>query len=149
MYAAWAKKQTAFTLVELLIVIIVIAILAAISIVAYNGIQERARDSQRTNDIAAIAKALEMYYLHHGRYPGISNGAVATINGGWSTTADSSWQRLSDALESYATGIGRDPVSTPGANVQDSGYNYCLLFKQQRRLLWHSRKPNVSATVPI
>lgn len=37
------RKQTGFTIVELLIVIVVIGILAAITIVAYNGIQERAR----------------------------------------------------------------------------------------------------------
>lgn len=39
------KKQSGFTIVELLIVVVVIAILAAISIVAYNGITERARTS--------------------------------------------------------------------------------------------------------
>ena len=39
------NKVKGFTLVELLIVIVVIAILAAISIVAYNGIQQRSRDS--------------------------------------------------------------------------------------------------------
>lgn len=47
-------KQRGFTIVELLIVIVVIAILAAISIIAYNGIQSRARDAQRSNDIATI-----------------------------------------------------------------------------------------------
>lgn len=41
----WAKKQTGFTIVELLIVVVVIAILAAITIVSYNGISERARVS--------------------------------------------------------------------------------------------------------
>lgn len=118
------QKQTGFTLVELLIVIVVIAILAAISVVAYNGIQERARDSQRTSDVSNITKALEMYYLDNGRYPAINDGAVDVINGGWATTADDSWRRLTDALEPYVSGIGSDPVSTPGANVHDTGYNY-------------------------
>jgi prepilin-type N-terminal cleavage/methylation domain-containing protein len=39
------KQQSGFTIVELLIVIVVIAILAAITVVAYNGIQDRARNS--------------------------------------------------------------------------------------------------------
>ena len=48
-----------FTIVELLIVIVVIAILAAISIVAYNGIQERARKSKVSSDLATISKAIQ------------------------------------------------------------------------------------------
>ncbi len=48
----------AFTIVELLIVIVVIAILAAISIVAYSGIQDRANKSKVQSDIAQIIKAV-------------------------------------------------------------------------------------------
>jgi len=62
-------KSRGFTIVELLIVIVVIAILAAISIVAYNGIQSRARDAQRTQDMASIMKAMELYYIDNGKYP--------------------------------------------------------------------------------
>jgi prepilin-type N-terminal cleavage/methylation domain-containing protein len=55
----WARKQTGFTIVELLIVIVVIAILAAITVVAYNGIQNRAYDSAVQSDITAFAKKVE------------------------------------------------------------------------------------------
>ena len=40
----WVSKKSGFTIVELLIVVVVIAILAAISIVAYAGIQNRANE---------------------------------------------------------------------------------------------------------
>ena len=53
------KKANAFTIVELLIVIVVIAILAAISIVAYTGIQNRAYDSTVASDLGIISKQFE------------------------------------------------------------------------------------------
>lgn len=50
-----------FTIVELLIVIVVIAILAAISIVAYNGIQTRPANVKIQSSIAAIQRKIEAY----------------------------------------------------------------------------------------
>lgn len=60
-----------FTIVELLIVIVVIAILAAISIVAYNGIQGRSYDSAIQSDLANMAKKMEVYRAldSSGHYP--------------------------------------------------------------------------------
>mgnify|MGYP006209457325 CR=1 FL=1 len=54
MKKAWAQKQTGFTIVELLIVIVVIAILAAVSIVAYNGIQDRAKFTQQVAEVDRV-----------------------------------------------------------------------------------------------
>jgi prepilin-type N-terminal cleavage/methylation domain-containing protein len=66
----WAKKkQPGFTIVELLIVIVVIAILAAITIVAYNGIQDRANDTSVRADLASIMKSFKLYSVDAGRYP--------------------------------------------------------------------------------
>jgi prepilin-type N-terminal cleavage/methylation domain-containing protein len=58
-----------FTIVELLIVVVVIGILAAIVIVAYNGVQSRARNSQSASIVQAYKKALLEYAIEKGVYP--------------------------------------------------------------------------------
>lgn len=121
------KLVHGFTIVELLIVIVVIAILVAISIVAYIGIQESARDSQRQQDMNTITKALEMYYIDNGRYPS-STGGSTTINSGWTTTSDGSWETLRSQLSpKYISELPEDPVSTPGISVingTENSFNY-------------------------
>ena len=69
-----SKKQTGFTIVELLIVIVVIAILAAITIVAYNGIQNRANNSARYSELKAWVKHFELYKAQYGSYPAAASG---------------------------------------------------------------------------
>ena len=75
------KSRSGFTIVELLIVTVVIAILAAITTIAYTGIQTRARDAQRSNDISVFLKTLENYRAINGVYP------TATP-----TAGDSGWE---------------------------------------------------------
>lgn len=60
----WAK-QKGFTIVELLIVIVVIGILAAITIVAYNGIQERARVSSVSSALNQAAKKVAIWQVDY------------------------------------------------------------------------------------
>lgn len=52
-------RTTGFTIVELLIVIVVIGILAAITIVAYNGVQDRARLSKINADLTLLNRAIQ------------------------------------------------------------------------------------------
>ena len=63
------RPANGFTLVELLIVIVVIAILASISIVAYNGIQSRAHDAAIRSDLRNIRTKLEIYKIDNDTYP--------------------------------------------------------------------------------
>lgn len=67
--------QAGFTIVELLIVIVVIAILASISIVAYTGIQARANDAALQGDTDVLKKAMELYYIDKGSYPICAGGS--------------------------------------------------------------------------
>jgi prepilin-type N-terminal cleavage/methylation domain-containing protein len=74
----WAKQKQhlGFTIVELLIVIVVIGILAAITIVAYNGIQTRTRDNVRISDLKNLQKIVELYKAENGSYPLPTNGSL-------------------------------------------------------------------------
>lgn len=65
------KSQKGFTIVELLIVIVVIGILAALVLNTFQGVQKRARDTTRQTDVNAIATQLEVYYgsSNTGGYP--------------------------------------------------------------------------------
>ena len=66
----WVKrKQSGFTIVELLIVIVVIGILATIVIVAFSGVQSRARFVKMQTDIITMKKYIEAYNAINGTYP--------------------------------------------------------------------------------
>ncbi len=72
------NRSKGFTIVELLIVIVVIAILATLVIVTFTGIQKKARDSQRMTDINALDSHLQAYYAENGYYPTYADLTTAT-----------------------------------------------------------------------
>lgn len=68
----WAAQKKGFTIVELLIVIVVIAILAAITVISYNGIKERAIAAQVQAALSEANKKVRLYAAepaHAGSYP--------------------------------------------------------------------------------
>tara|TARA_B100002052_G_C15648574_1_gene491772 strand:+ start:78 stop:572 length:495 start_codon:yes stop_codon:yes gene_type:complete len=77
------QRQSGFTIVELLIVIVIIGILATLVIVTFSGVQQKARDSERKTDINGIASQMEAFYAQEGYYP-----AAAQVN-------DSAWRGAS------------------------------------------------------
>lgn len=72
------EKQFGFTIVELLIVIVVIGILAAITIVAFNGVQDRARAASVVSDLTNAAKQLKIDQTTNDSYP----ATIAAANEG-------------------------------------------------------------------
>lgn len=61
--------KQAFTIVELLIVIVVIAILATVTIVSYNGISNQAKESSLKSELSTLYKKAELYKTKNGSYP--------------------------------------------------------------------------------
>jgi prepilin-type N-terminal cleavage/methylation domain-containing protein len=140
------KSKSGFTIVELLIVIVVIGILSTITVVAYNGVQQRTRDSVRHADAKAIIKALELYKVDFGTYPPTS--ASPTANGcsgngySYSWATDGSWMKplvdggylkgapippINDCNRNYA--YLHPNASSYGCTARTTGY-YVLVINQ-------------------
>lgn len=62
-------NNSGFTIVELLVVIVIIGILAAITVVSYTGITKKANESALISDLDNNAKKLEFYRVENGLYP--------------------------------------------------------------------------------
>ena len=63
------RNRSAFTLIELLIVVAIIGILAAIAVPNFMNAQVRAKVARAKNDLRSFGTALESYYLDQNDYP--------------------------------------------------------------------------------
>ena len=70
-------KSSGFTIVELLVVIVVIGILAAITIVSYTGISGKADQASLQSDLSNAKKRLAIFYTDNGAYPATNNCGIA------------------------------------------------------------------------
>ena len=89
------RNKKGFTLVELMIVIAILAILAAIVIFALNPAElfRRARDSQRMSDLRVLSSAIS-YYLADATTPVLDGVTNALCSGG--TGADTIWATVAN-----------------------------------------------------
>lgn len=63
-------RRKGFTLIELMIVIVIIGILAAVAIPNFVGMTDEARVARIQADLSTVGSAVEMYYAKNGAYPG-------------------------------------------------------------------------------
>ena len=118
-------SKSGFTIVELLIVIVVIAILAAISIVAYNGVQDRSKNSATLNSASQVMKMLQAYIAVNDSYPFTGGDACVTVDIGCKDAVASDTTSNSTFNANIAT-VGNPPRSTPISASRAYGirYNY-------------------------
>ena len=97
------NSDRGFTIVELLIVIVIIAILASITIVAYNGIQARAKTVASQSAATNLDKKMEAYNAINGQYPNVAGTITCTSTGAACGTQNSVvTTTASDWYSSYA-----------------------------------------------
>ena len=63
------NERRAFTLMELLVVISIVAVLMGLAFPAFQGVQNAARKTQAKNDLVQIVTAVNAFYTEYGRYP--------------------------------------------------------------------------------
>lgn len=111
------RKQSGFTIVELLIVIVVIGILAALVVTTFSGIQKKARDTERETDIKAIHGQLEAAFAEDNAYPQLSDLNSETWRGTHMKGLDK--EALKDPKATSTT--DKYAITADGAN---SSYKY-------------------------
>jgi len=108
-------SKSAFTLLELLIVVAIIAVLAAIAVPNFSESSIRARCARARADMKAIATAIESYRTDNTTYPPAYGVAVEGRD---------SWAVLSTPCAYLTTARTIDPFAKPGGSIAQVTYTY-------------------------
>lgn len=74
------KRQSGFTLLEVMIVVVILGVLASLVVPNLLGNKDRADQQKVVSDIVALESALDMYKLDNGRYPTTDQGLAALVS---------------------------------------------------------------------
>jgi prepilin-type N-terminal cleavage/methylation domain-containing protein len=143
------KRLKAFTLVEVLLVIVIIAILAGIVIVAINPARQisQANNAERDSDVKALLDAVHEYAIdNRGALPtGIT--AVATVVGSGAGQIDI----CTDLVATYMAEMPFDPTATGAAYTDCTTYNtgYTILEDADGRVTVAAPTAELSETISV
>jgi len=122
------RKDGGFTLVELLVVVIIVGILAAVAIPMYRGASDRAKASEAVAALGTVRSSLRVYYAEHAAYPVHADTvqvdslgldlASDDLDGRYFDNNDYTYTGDATTFTLMATG-GTDPDTAPNADEVD------------------------------
>ena len=105
------KQKQAFTLVELIVVITILAILWTIAFISLQWYSKDARDSIRISDTSNMKTSLELFHLNAGKYPLPDDNGSLTYS--WNTLFYQwyFWDNVIKNISRNMTEVPRDPLT--------------------------------------
>ncbi len=101
-----------FTLIELIVVMLILAILVTLGLGTFRSSQTKSRDSRRKGELKNVASALELYYNDYGRYPSDNGSGKITACGTAGITVCEWGSAFQDQNNTYyMTKLPTDPKS--------------------------------------
>ena len=113
-----------FTIVELLIVVVIIAILAAITLVTYNGIQQRANNAAIIDAASKSLRMIQAYIAANDKYPYTENGTYVCITTAVVCKRNSPAINGNATFEANIATVGTLPRTVPLVSSIRSGITY-------------------------
>lgn len=104
------NTEKAFTIAELLVVLIIIAILVVITSATYRAVQARSRSAAASTLAGTVAKKAESWYSALGAYPTYVQLSTGKINAADATLTGPAESRINDATNTLLNAASTDPT---------------------------------------
>ena len=119
------RRATGFTLIEMLVVVVVMAVLAAVVLPKFQNQSRRSKESALKSDLAQLRSAVATFQADTGYYPkalsDLTATSAATVSGAYDSSGTAQTITATDWHGPYITGtLPNDPVS-------NSAFTYAIL----------------------
>lgn len=92
------NKQTGFSLIEIMVVVVILGILASIVVPKFMGRPDEARKVKAKQDVLSIQSALDLYKLDNGSYPSTDQGLIALVEKPNTNPIPNNWKQYLKTL---------------------------------------------------